>query len=70
MMTREEAIIFKGKDLVGFYEKVEALDFWDFVEPEEYAKFLELVGLDYYSYDDPDLMWDDYEKILKEFKLI
>ena len=43
-----------------FIKRVENANTWDEIEPEEYIKELEIVGLNYYDYDDPDVMWEEY----------
>lgn len=63
----------KNKDLMEYHnefiELVEKEDFWSNIEPEEYISHLEEFNLDYYNYDDPDLMWEDYVKKVKELKV-
>ncbi|MGP1402629.1 MAG: hypothetical protein ACTTKY_00600 [Catonella sp.] len=48
-----------------FISYVESCESWDDIEPEEYASHLEDVGLNYYSYDDPDMMFQDYKKAVE-----
>ena len=48
-----------------FIYNVESCESWDDIEPEEYASHLEDVGLNYYSYDDPDIMFSDYKKAVE-----
>lgn len=43
-----------------FVNKVENADMWDDFEPEVYEYFLDQAGLDYKSFDDPDMMWEAY----------
>lgn len=52
-----------------FIEAVEKSDFWSDIEPEDYISHLEDFDLDYYSYDDPDSMWNDYIKKVKELEV-
>lgn len=48
-----------------FISFVESCESWADIEPEEYASHLEDVGLNYYSYDDPDMMFQDYKKAVE-----
>ena len=48
-----------------FIDYVESCESWNDIEPEEYASHLEDVGLNYYSYDDPDIMFQDYKKAVE-----
>lgn len=52
-----------------FIETVEKEEFWSNIEPEDYISHLEDFNLDYYNYDDPDLMWKDYVKNVKELEV-
>lgn len=52
-----------------FIETVEKEEFWSNIEPEDYISHLEHFNLDYYNYDDPDLMWKDYVKKVKELEV-
>lgn len=52
-----------------FIELVEKAKFWSDIEPEDYISHLEDFDLDYYSYDDPDSMWKDYVKKMKELEV-
>lgn len=52
-----------------FIELVEKAEFWSDIEPEDYISHLEDFDLNYYSYDDPDLMWNDYIKKVKELEV-
>ena len=53
-----------------FIELVEKAEFWSDIEPEDYISHLEDFDLDYYSYDDPDSMWNDYIKKVKELEVV
>lgn len=44
---------------------VKSCESWDDIEPEEYASHLEDIGLNYYKYDDPDMMFQDYKQAVK-----
>ena len=48
-----------------FIEAVESSSMWDDLDAEVYEKALSDVGLDYSSYDDPDVMWEDFLKAVK-----
>lgn len=48
------------KDLYIFIQEVDALDWWSDKEPEEYTEKLDIVGLDYGAYSDPDTMRGDF----------
>lgn len=48
-----------------FISYVESCESWSDMEPEEYASHLEDVGLNYYSYDDPDIMFEDYKRAVE-----
>lgn len=50
----------KENEMNEFIKRVEDANAWDEIEPEEYIKELEIVGLNYYDYDDPDVMWEEY----------
>lgn len=52
-----------------FIEAVGKAEFWSDIEPEDYISHLEDFDLDYYSYDDPDSMWNDYIKKVKELEV-
>lgn len=43
-----------------FIRKVENVDNWNDIEIKEYQDNLADYGLDYNSYDDPDIMWNDF----------
>lgn len=43
-----------------FIEAVEEQETWDMTEPEAYREALDDYGLDFDSYDDPDMMWSDF----------
>ena len=43
-----------------FINKVENANMWADFEPEVYEYFLDQIGLDYKSFDDPDTMWETY----------
>ena len=52
-----------------FIELVEKAEFWSDIEPEDYISHLENFDLNYYSYDDPDSMWKNYVKKVKELEV-
>lgn len=43
-----------------FIFKVEKAQYWDEIAVEEYQDNLSDYDLDYNSYDDPDIMWNDF----------
>lgn len=43
-----------------FIEEVENANMWSDIDPEVYEKALAEYDLDYSSYDDPDVMWNDF----------
>lgn len=45
-----------------FIGKVENSSSWDAFEPEVYEYFLDRFDLNYYDYEDPDVMWEAYLK--------
>lgn len=45
-----------------FIDLVENLNTWDQLEPHVYRTALETVGFDYNSYDDPDVMFNDFKE--------
>lgn len=51
-----------------FIEEVENQDSWDDTDAEVYEEALEECGLDYSDYDDPERMWGDFLKAVKESK--
>ena len=48
-----------------FIKIVETSDSWDSINSEVYESALKDVGLDYKDYDDPDEMWNDFLKAVK-----
>ena len=72
ILRRFKCEIAKARKITSEYEyqaafiyDVESCETWDDIEPEEYASHLEDVGLDYYKYDDPDIMFSDYKKAVE-----
>lgn len=39
-------------------------ELWCDLDPQEWADWLDLAGLDYYTYDDPETMWEDFKKFV------
>lgn len=52
--------LWQKEELYSFIQEVEASDFWDDFGPEEYTEKLDMVGLDYKAYEDPDTMRGDF----------
>jgi len=45
-----------------FIEAVESASSWNEIREEVYAKTFEEFGLDLYTYEDPDVAWEDFLK--------
>lgn len=52
-----------------FIFKVEKAQYWDEIKVEEYEDNLADYGLDYNSYDDPDIMWNDFLNKVIEYNI-
>lgn len=52
-----------------FIRKVENVDNWNDIEIKEYQDNLADYGLDYNSYDDPDIMWKDFLNKVIEYNI-
>lgn len=52
-----------------FIRKVENVDNWNDIEIKEYQDNLADYGLDYNSYDDPDIMWNDFLNKVIEYNI-
>lgn len=50
------------EEFKSFLKDVDAADFWDAYETEEWESACEFAGLDYHDYDDPDTLFDDLQK--------
>ena len=45
-----------------FLKDVDAADYWNDFEPEEWKSACDFVGLNYHDYDDPDALFDGLKK--------